>query len=690
MIAVMRAIYLPSILCLAASVSTSQQPADAGWSTYGGDLGGQHYSAAAIITKDNISRLHPVWTYHTKALDSNRPGTLSAAFESTPILYRDALIFTTPFDKVVALNPLTGTEKWTFDPQIPRGDLMEGMLITSRGVAVWEGAKNGVSNGPPCENRVFLGTLVGQLLSLDAATGKPCEDFGKHGRVDLRDGVHYVYGDSYAVTSAPTVIGNVVVVGSSIADNVSVDIEAGVVRGFDVRTGKMLWHWDPIPWSEKQTIRTGAANSWSTISADPALNLVYVPTGSASPDYYGGMRKGDDRDADSVVALDASTGRKIWAFQTVHHDLWDYDVASEPVLFTFHGTTPAIAITTKTGMVFVLDRRDGKPLYPITEKPVPQTDVPGEETSPTQPFSSLPPLSSLDLASPATGTWRRSAENQAYCDKQIAALRYEGVYTPPSVRGSMIYPGNIGGVNWGSPALDPVTATLYANTNHLAFAIHLIDHPAALKPPIYVSRKNWVLFGVMVVLLGCVLRRSINPGWVGLAGIALAATAVIAISIQRHNAITGNIEASFGRGLSPQMKTPYQLLREPLYDHDRNPCVPPPWGTLTALNLNTGKIEWNRSLGTTDQGGNTGSLSLGGPILTSNGLLFTAGTRERKIRAYDAKSGEEIWKADLPVPAQSTPMTYSVGGRQFVLIAAGGHGTFRTPQGDSLIAFGLQ
>jgi quinoprotein glucose dehydrogenase len=301
------------------------------------------------------------------------------------VLFHGSLYLTTPFDEIIALNPSTGVERWRYQP--PLSELNEGDLITSRGVATWDGGGAG-----ECAQRIFTGTDDGQLVGVDAATGRPCEGFGEHGSVDLKVGLAGL-ARVFHVTSAPTVLGDVVVVGSSIPDNIAVKMARGTVRAYDVRTGRQVWTWEPIPWATTQKMPTGAGNVWSTIAADPALGLLYLPTGSASPDYYGGMRPGNDRDADSVVAVEAATGRKVWAFQVVHHNLWDYDVPSEPLLFTWHGNVPAVAVTTKMGMVFVLDRRTGTPLFPVEERPVPKSDVEGEVASATQPFSSLPPLS---------------------------------------------------------------------------------------------------------------------------------------------------------------------------------------------------------------------------------------------------------------------------------------------------------
>jgi quinoprotein glucose dehydrogenase len=319
-------------------------------------------------------------------------------------------------------------------------------------VALWNG-------------RVFLGTLDARLLALDAKTGKPCADFGNNGSIDLSRGVHFQGIGFYGMTSPPTVVGNVVVVGSTVGDNQQVDIESGVVRGYDAISGKLLWTWEPLPWAENQKIRTGAGNVWGVISADPVLGLVYLPTGSAAPDIYGGMRPGDNRDANSIVALDAATGTKVWAFQVVHHDVWDYDIPSEPILFTWRGI-PAIAVTTKMGMIFLFDRRTGQPLIPVEERPVPQSDVPGERTSPTQPFQNIPPLAPLVMGD----------SSSEVCRRQIANLRYEGIYTPPSLKGTLNYPGPTGGVNWGGAAIDPNTGILYANTNP-----HCLDYTPRSK-----------------------------------------------------------------------------------------------------------------------------------------------------------------------------------------------------------------
>lgn len=682
------------------------QTRDTQWPTYGGDSGGQRYSPAKQINRRNVVQLHPVWTFHTHALDSHRPGSQSAAFETTPVLFRGLLYLTTPFDEIIALNPVTGVEQWRYQP--PLSDLHEGDLITSRGVATWNGGGAG-----ECAQRIFTGTDDGQLVGVDANTGRPCEEFGKHGSVDLKEGLTGL-ARAFHVTSAPTVLGNVVVVGSSIPDNIAVNMAKGTVRAYDVRTGRPVWTWDPIPWAATQKMPTGAGNVWSTIAADPALGLLYLPTGSASPDYYGGMRPGDDRDADSIVALDAATGRKVWAFQVVHHNLWDYDVPSEPLLFTWHENVPAVAVTTKMGMVFVLDRRTGTPLFPVEERPVPKSDVEGEVASPTQPFSSLPPLSPLTMPTRALD-FERDQANAEFCRNQIAGLRYEGMYTPPSLKGSLVFPGAVGGINWGSAAYDPGSGILYANTNRLPYFVQLI----ALHPPIPVTvrighmlgRGRTLLALSVIYAIGSLLvfglRRSWNPGWAAglvlLAGMSALAygvswryasqrsSAALApnVPMSEESVTLVSLHSGFGEDHSPQNESPYMLYRHPIVDYHGLPCTSGRWGTVGALNLQTGKMAWEQTHGTQVAHKWTGSLSLGGVMVTAGGLVFSAGTREPLLRAYDATTGEELWKGDLPVPAQATPMTYEINGRQFVVIAAGGSGLWGTKTGDAVVAFAL-
>lgn len=694
-------------LVVGASVLASAQNGSNGWPTYGGDAGGQRYSTAKQINRGNVNRLHPVWTYHTHALDSYRPGSYSASFETTPVLFHGSLYLTTPFDEIIALDPATGAERWRYQPTLV--GVPEGVIITSRGIATWDGCGKGV-----CAARILTGTLDGQLVAVDSATGSPCEGFGEHGRVDLKEGLTGNDRD-FSVTSAPTVLENLVVVGSSIADNARVDTAKGTVRAFDAWTGRQIWTWEPIPLGANQQVRTGAGNVWSTISADPALGLLYLPTGSASPDYYGGLRPGEDRDADSIVALEAKTGRKVWAFQLVHHDVWDYDVPSEPLLFTWDGNVPAVAVTTKMGIVFVLDRRTGTPLFPVEEKPVPKSDVEGEAASATQPFSSLPPLSPLIMPTDGPNLERDKADAD-FCREQMARLRYDGMYTPPSLEGSLVFPGAAGGVNWGGAAYDPERGILYANTNRLPYFVQLIARDPSLTARVEVGIAQWLarirsllvlsVLSVAGMLLFITYMRWKNRNVGRIACLVLLASAAgLFYGVWQRRAWNSRIKlessvgyaahayamnGAFGYDTMPQYGAPYKLYRHPIVDHRGFPCTPGVWGTVAALNLQTGKMAWEHVHGTQVPGKETGSLSLGGVIVTAGGLVFSAGTREPLLRAYDAATGDELWKGDLPVSAQATPMTYEVNGRQFVVIAAGGHGLWGTKTGDAVVAFGLE
>lgn len=605
--------------------------ADNGWSFYGGDAAGTRYSTLKQITKANVGGLKVAWTYHTGALSPKTDRNEKAAFEATPILVDGMLYFSTPFNAIIALDPSSGAERWKFDANVDRShDYSE---VSSRGVAAWRSNSGG--GNAPCGLRIFEGTIDARLIALDGKTGKPCADFGKNGQVDLTRGVAYgpEFRGEYEVTSAPTVVGDVVITGSSISDNNAVDMPRGVVRAYDVRTGALRWTWDPIPWAEKQQVRTGAANAWSTFASDPARDLVFIPTGSASPDYYGGARPGDDKWANSVVALKAATGAFVWGFQVAHHDLWDYDIASQPTLIEFKGK-PAVAVTTKIGNVFVLDRVTGKPLMTVEERAVPKSDIPGEGAAASQPIPAWSPMVPQKLS--AADAWGPTPEMRQWCADKIASLRNDGLFTPPSFKGSISFPGNIGGVNWGGAAWDPVRNILFANTNRVAAVMQLIpreDMQAALEHP---------------------------------------------------------NEMAWGGEFARQRGTPYALHRDWLVSASGLPCNAPPWGALAAFDLNTGKLRWEAAEGNMAPGAPAGSPGLGGPIVTAGGLIFTAATIDPHLRAFDADTGKEIWTVELPASAQSTPMTYEWGGKQYVVICAGGHGKLKSKMGDSVVAFALE
>jgi quinoprotein glucose dehydrogenase len=611
--------------------STAQTAPDTGWPTYGNDPGGTRYSPAKQIDRSNVSRLQVAWTYRTGALPNDPELDKKAAFESTPILVGQTLFLSTPYDHVIALNARTGAKLWEFDPKLehPYGF----SEVTSRGVSAWRDAAAGKA-GKNCGLRIFIGTLDGRLIALDGESGKPCTDFGIDGQVDLKSDVIIRDPGDYQETSGPAIYKDLVIVGSSEGDNRAVTLERGIVRAFDARTGKLRWTWDPIaPWAYQTTPRTGAGNAWSTLSVDVQRDLVFIPTGSASPDYYGGIRKGDNRWADSVVALKASTGEFVWGFQVVHHDLWDYDVASQPALFTWKDGTPAIAIMTKMGRIFVLNRLDGKPLLPVEERPALKSDIPGEEAWPTQPASTI---SLVPEKLSAEDAWGSDEQQRASCAERMKAAKFGEIFTPPSLQGTLVFPGNVGGVNWGSGAYDPQRHLLYVNTNRLAFFVKMIP-----RDELEAARKN-------------------------------------ATDADR-------MHGEFAR----QTGAPFAMFRIPLLAPNGLPCNPPPWGTLTAVDLFVGKKAWEAPLGSHIPGPTSGALNFGGPIVTAGGLNFTAASWDGHLRAFDAETGKELWSYELPAGGQATPMTYTIGGKQYLVIAAGGHGKFGTKQGDYLMAFTL-
>ncbi|HXP09062.1 MAG TPA: pyrroloquinoline quinone-dependent dehydrogenase [Acidobacteriaceae bacterium] len=603
---------------------------DAGWPNYGNDPGGSRYSAARQIDRTNVAKLQLAWTYRTGALEQQTDLIQKAAFETTPILVENQLFLSTPYNHVIALNPETGARLWEYDPHV---DLSHRYSeVSSRGVSAWIDSK--AKSGAPCRLRIFIGTLDGRLIGLDGKTGRPCGDFGDRGEINLtRDAATATeWTGGYQVTSAPAIAGDLVITGSSIADNWKVDTGRGIVRAFDARTGQLRWTWNPTPWADKTEPRTGGGNAWSTLSVDTKEDLVFIPVGSSAPDYYGGIRKGDDKWSDSVVALRASSGKLVWGFQAVHHDLWDYDVASQPTLFTWKDGTPAIVINTKMGHVFVLNRLTGAPLLPVEERPVPQSTIPGEQSWPTQPFSTI---SLVPERMTPEDAWGPTPEDEAWCKAKIAASQWDGMFTPPNLKGIVVFPGNVGGVNWGSAAYDPSRHIMVANTNRLIAWMKLIPRDR------YAAENTK----------------------------------------DQDNRIFGE----FGE----QKGAPYGLYRTFLFSPSRLPCNKPPWGTTEAVDLFTGKTVWDVPLGTMVPGQQTGSLNLGGPMITAGGLVFTSAAMDLKLRAFDIETGTELWTYQLPAGGQAIPMSYSIHGKQYIVIAAGGHGKLHTKQGDYVLAFAL-
>jgi quinoprotein glucose dehydrogenase len=627
--------------------ATAAPVADIGWSAYGGDAGGTRYSPLTQITPANVAGLRVAWTFRTGDLGQGAKDWARSAFEATPILYDGTLYLTTSSTNVVAVNAATGALRWRFDSR-SRGDVHYSDGV-SRGVSLWVNESSAA--GSVCHARIFAPTLDGRLLALDAATGKPCMEFGEQGAVNLLKDVHLQFkeGDewqNYLVTSPPAILDGKVIVGSSIGDNRGVTEELGTVRAFDARNGRLLWSWDPIPrdssnpvyaeWKPESAKTASAANAWAPLSVDRARHVVFVPTGSASPDFFGGERPGDNRWAKSGVALDGNTGTLKWGRQLVHHDLWDYDLASQPALVDLvHAGShiDAVIQATKSGFLYTLDRDTGAAIFPIVEKAVPQDAVAGEHPSATQPFPSAPPALVRQEPITAADAWGFAWFDTNACRKRIETSRSEGIFQPPSSKESLMQPGNAGGMNWGGVAFDAKRQIAIANSMNLPFIVALIPRAQV-----------------------------------------------------REEATSGNFP---GFEFARQEGTPFGMRRRTFMSSLGVPCVKPPWGTLTAVDMEHGTIKWQIPLGDTPFiHRNLGMPGLGGPIVSAGGLVFIAASFDDRFRAFDTDSGKLLWEVKLPAGGQATPMMYSVGGRQYVVIAAGGYKGDST-RGDYVVAYSL-
>ena len=644
---------------------------DGDWPAYGRDRGGERFSPLAQVNRTNVAALAVAWRFSTGEAGPGYETGSRTSFEATPLVVNGMMYFSTALGRVFALDAASGAERWRFNPGVARvakfGD------FTSRGVSYW--VDGSAPRGARGATRIFVATIDGRLIALDAVSGGTCPSFGDGGSVDLRRSLRnapFEY-EEYEVTSPPAVVSNTLVVGSAVADNNRADAASGEVRAYDARTGAQLWSWDPVAqdstdaayatWKGPSAHRTGAANAWSVIAADSARGLVFVPTSSPSPDYYGGMRAGDNRYANSIVAIHAATGKVAWSFQTVHHDLWDYDNASPPLLATVRRAGRAIAVVmqaTKSGMLYVLDRDTGVPVFPVEERPVPPSSIPGEAASPTQPFSTLPSLSPHRLT--ADDAFGVDSSDRAACRAIIAGLRNEGIFTPPSIEGTLVVPSNVGGAHWGGLAYDPARQLVIVPVNEIAAQVQLIAQMTE--------------------------HESHAEGW----------------------------EYAAMRG------TPYMTRRRIILSPAGVPCTRPPFGSLVAVDLGTGTIAWRVPLGTprpptrvaaaqpalapaepaqvrsglTAIGAGAdssavaalGSPNLGGAIVTAGGLVFIGATIDQRVRAFDVETGRELWSAPLPAGGKATPMTYMANGRQYVAIAAGGDGAI-FGKSDEIVVFAL-
>lgn len=614
------------------------------WTQYGGDAGGSRHSSLTQITSENVRDLEQAWSFSTGDL-INRPDDIKvSAFEGTPILVAGSLIFCTPFNEIVALDPGTGAQKWRFDPKIATGYRPANQFIC-RGVTYWEDSQ--AEEGALCQSRIFMGTADSRLFAVDTATGARCLMFGGAGEVSIDPGMELLWPGEFQITSPPVIVGDTVIVGSAIGDNARADAPKGSVRAFDVRTGEPRWDFDPVArgaaeqpgsWGEGDAARTGHANVWAPMSVDEGRGLVFLPTSSPSPDFFGGERPGDNRYANSVVALNGTTGEVVWHFQTVHHDVWDYDLPAQPSLVTLQrpdGPVDVVVQVAKTGFVFVLNRETGEPIFGVEERPVPQDGPVGEFLSPTQPHPVAPPPLVPQKITPEEA-WGLTPWDRGVCRDAIASYRSEGLFTPPSPEGTLEFPFSGGGANWGGMAFNPDTQIMYVNTSRALHVIKLIPSE----------------------------------------------------EIQAERDRTGNF-------IAEQAGTRWGMSRELLLSPFDLPCNPPPFGMLHAVDLSDGTIKWEATLGTVQDIAplpipwGLGTPNFGGPLVTKGGLVFIGAAMDNYLRAFNAETGDEVWAGRLPAGGQATPMTYEWKGRQYVVIASGGHSTSTTTLGDEVIAFAL-
>lgn len=644
---------------------TSTAPAmpEGEWQAYGRTEFGDRYSPLKQITPGNIGKLQEAWRIRTGDMPTAKD-PVEITNQNTPLKVNGMLYACTAHSKVLALDPDTGKEIWRFDPQIqgPNGDDFRGWAhMTCRGVSYYDEAnyKNSDAISQPatlspagqaiaasCPRRLFLPTADARLIAINADTGKVCEDFGNKGAVDLKAGIGPFTPGGYYSTSPAAITRNLVIIGGHVTDNESTNEPSGVIRAFDAHDGHLVWNWDsgnpdetaPLP--EGKTYTRNSPNMWSLASVDEKLGMVYLPLGNQMPDQWGGNRTaGAEKFSAGTVALDIDTGKLRWNYQFTHHDLWDMDVGSQPTLLdmkTANGVKPALIQPTKQGSLYVLDRRDGTPIVPIQEIPAPTGAVEGDHTAPTQARSDLnllpPPLDEKAM-------WGATPFDQMLCRIQFKELRYEGQYTPPSVQGSLIYPGNVGVFNWGSVSLDPVRQLLFTSPNYMAFVSKLVP---------------------------------------------------------RAEVAAGSKRESETSGVQPNTGAPYAVIMHPFMSPLGVPCQAPAWGYVAGIDLTTNKVVWKHKNGTSRDsspipiGLPMGVPSMGGSMVTGGGVGFLSGTLDQYIRAYDVKNGKELWKSRLPAGGQATPMSYTgKDGKQYVLVVVGGHGSLGTKMGDYIIAYKL-
>lgn len=609
------------------------------WQYYGGDQGGQHFSPAKQINTNNVAELDVAWIFQSGDMQTYGDSMAKSSTQSTPILLPEtagaSLVYCTPFSRVIALDPATGKQRWDFDPKLK----LEGdRPFRCRGVSYYEDTQT--MQGQACRHRVYVATHNRTITAIDALNGKTCTGFGKNGVVNLYGKSEFSAGE-ISSSATPVIANNILVTGSSVIDFANATTPRGLVTALNASTGDQLWTFDPLVGHPQ----SGSANVWSQMSVDVLNNLVFLPTSAPSPDYYGAARPGNNLYANSIVALKLDTGKVAWHFQHVRHDLWDYDSPAQPILFNWDKdkeSIPAVAQLTKQGFVFIFNRLTGESLWEITEQPTPPSLVEGELNASHQPKPIAPPplINSFLTAQDA---WGLTPFDRRDCAKQINSSHNLGLFTPISEKLTMMFPGSLGGANWGGGAYNEKTGILITNINNIPFTGRLITNSS---------------------------NDSNNKG--------------------DHPAAGHRMQVAM-------QGTPYSVEIGSLQSFLGIPCNKPPWGKLVAVDLINGVIKWEAALGSIHEMGpitlpfqiNWGTPNLGGGIATAGDVFFIAATMDRQIRAFDANEGKILWDFTLPVDATATPMTYVYNGKQYLVVNAGGHHMFNRGYGDYLYAFAL-
>lgn len=623
---------------------------DQDWPIHSGDTNATRYSPLGQITPENVDQLKVAWTYRTGEMTRRTKDAFDRTKDSNiPIKIGNNLLVCTPFNRIINIDPIAGKEKWAFEPHVSL-DMDAHDRLACRGVSYWR--DDAAPEGEACAERVVMNTTDRRLISIDLRDGKPCQAFGVNGTVHIEPDMPLKTKHELTFFMPPVIVSDSIVLGSAVEDNKRKKSPSGKIRAYDIRTGKPKWEWDMVPkdpsdpayatWHNDSALENGSGNAWGFLTADPKNDLVFIPTSSASLDHYGVGRPGNNEHTESIVALRASTGELVWSFQTVHHDIWDYDVAPQPLLadVPYNGkTVPVLIQNTKQGYIFVLNRLTGKSIYPIDEKPFPKGDIPGEWYSPTQPIPRWPaPLRKLEISE--KDAWGVTPWDKAECRNLIRKYRHGGIYIPPSEQGTIV-PWWVGGAEWPGPAYHPGRHVMVINTNRVFGVLRLIKQ-TDLDP----TKKK---------------------------GIGINGATVMA-------------------------DTPYAIEKQQLVASSGIPCTKPPFGALTAVDMTTGKVLWDVPLGSIEKFvpfkpkinmNGWGIPNVGGPVITDGGVVFIAATFDQRFRAFSLATGKEIWDVVLPADAQTTPITYSANGRQYVVIVAGGNGQLFNARGDYVVAYAL-